>query len=277
MKKIIVPVDFSEHSEYALELAAQLARKHDAEIIALHMLEISESLLNKAEGQGYNEALFFMKMAAKRFEDFLDKEYLKGLKVTDIVQHHKVFTEVNETALKHNADLIIMGSHGTGGIKELFMGSNAEKVVRTAQLPVLVVKNRMPDFNIKKVVFAMDFHIENAEAYVRAMNLFKELNAEVELLYVNLPNDNFKSSDEIEDIIASFLQRMEGNSAKMEDVAIRNDYFVEKGVFNYSNKVKADLIAIPTHGRKGLSHFFLGSIGEDIVNHASIPVITFKM
>ena len=61
------------------------------------------------------------------------------------------------------------------------------------------------------------------------------------------------------------------------EVKIYNDYTVEKGVLNYSERVSADLIGIPTHGRRGLSHFFMGSIGEDIANHSEAPVITFKI
>jgi nucleotide-binding universal stress UspA family protein len=61
------------------------------------------------------------------------------------------------------------------------------------------------------------------------------------------------------------------------EVEIYNDYTVEKGVLNFSDKVSADLIGIPTHGRRGLSHFFMGSIGEDIANHSEAPVMTFKI
>ena len=81
------------------------------------------------------------------------------------------------------------------------------------------------------------------------------------------------STDDAYAKISKFL-----DSAKLGiEVAIFNDYTVEKGVLNYSEKVSADLIGIPTHGRKGLSHFFMGSIGEDIANHSSAPVITFKI
>ena len=55
------------------------------------------------------------------------------------------------------------------------------------------------------------------------------------------------------------------------------DYSVERGVLNYCESIQADLVGIPTHGRKGISHFFMGSIGEDIANHSPIPVITFKL
>jgi nucleotide-binding universal stress UspA family protein len=56
-----------------------------------------------------------------------------------------------------------------------------------------------------------------------------------------------------------------------------SDHNVEEGVINFALKVGADIIAIPTHGKKGLSHFLEGSIGEDVANHAKFPVITFKI
>ncbi|MFD0863806.1 universal stress protein [Sungkyunkwania multivorans] len=277
MNKIIVPIDFSEYSDYALEVAANLAKANNAEILALHMLEISESLVNKAEGSDYSEALFFMKLAKKKFENFLEKDYLEGVKVTDIVQYHKVFSEVNNTAIEQGADLIVMGSHGASGAKELFVGSNAEKVVRNSELPVLVVKQRRKDFSANKVVFASDFKRDNVRPYLNAMSLFKKIKADVSLLYVNLPNESFKDSDEIEKQLKEFFIKADGNTDNMKKVTVRNDYSVEKGLFAHGQKVDADVLAIPTHGRKGLSHFFIGSIGEDIVNHANTPVMTFKI
>src|SRR5680860_643587 len=91
MKKIIVPIDFSEQSEFALEAAAQLADKHGAEIFALHMLELSDTLTNTDDAVQQQQAVLFLKAAEKRFHSFLDKPYLKGIKLTPIVKHFKVF------------------------------------------------------------------------------------------------------------------------------------------------------------------------------------------
>ena len=55
------------------------------------------------------------------------------------------------------------------------------------------------------------------------------------------------------------------------------DYSVEKGIINFANTYGADLIAVATHGRTGLAHFFGGSISEDVANHSTLPVMTFKM
>jgi nucleotide-binding universal stress UspA family protein len=277
MKKIIVPVDFSEHSEYALRTAVKLAKNSNAEVLILHMLEMSDALLTKTDTEQQQNAVYYLKLAEQKFESFLDKDYLKDVRITPIVKHFKVFSEVNDVVKENNADIIVMGSQGASGIKEFFIGSNTEKVVRNADIPVLVVKNELSNTNFETVVFATDFDLDNIIPYKKATKLFDKLSTNIKLLYVNLPNEQFRSTVEIEKRIAEFLIKADGNLHKINDVSYQADYSVEKGVLNFSNKIGADLIAIATHGRKGISHFFAGSIGEDLTNHASLPVITFKI
>jgi nucleotide-binding universal stress UspA family protein len=277
MKKIIVPIDFSKHSEYALKTAAQLANKYNAELLALHMLEMSDIMLTATDGEQYQKAVFFLKLAEQKFEVFLKKPYLKDVKIIPIVKHFKVFSEVNDVAKEKDADLIIMGSHGASGLKEFFVGSNTERVVRNADIPVLVLKHDIQNANFDSVLFATDFEEESVAPYLRASRLFEKLGSKLTLLYVNLPNERFKSSIEIENKIIEFLIAANGNLDKLNSVAYHADYTVEQGILNYANKIGADLIAIPTHGRKGVTHFFAGSIGEDIANHSELPVITFKI
>ena len=277
MKKIIVPVDFSEHSNYALQAAAILAEKYDAEIIALHMLEISETILTKGESALQNETVFFIKLAEKKFNEFLEQDYLDKVKVTPIVKHFKVFSEVNDVAKEHNADLIVMGSHGSSGLKEIFVGSNTEKVVRHADIPVLVVKNQPTTLSFDNIVFASDFSENSVTPYLNASQLFSQLGSKMHLLHVNTPGDNFKSSHEIEQTVAEFLKKADGDLSQLDNVKYVSDYTVEKGVLNFANVAGADAIAVATHGRTGFTHFLAGSISEDIANHAALPVITFKI
>ena len=112
MKKIIVPIDFSQHSEYALKTAAKLAIKYNADLLALHMLEMSDIMLTATEGEQYQKAVFFLKLAEQKFEAFLDKPYLKDVNVIPVVKHFKVFSEVNEVAKKESADLSFLDVPG---------------------------------------------------------------------------------------------------------------------------------------------------------------------
>ncbi|GGK20176.1 universal stress protein UspA [Yeosuana aromativorans] len=275
MEKIIVPIDFSEHSEHALKAAAALARKNKTEIIVLNMLEMSDIMLTATGGDQKEKALFFHKLAEQELKLFLKKDYLKHIKITPIIKQFKVFTEVNEVALKHHADLVVMGSHGVTGVKELVIGSNTERVVRSSNIPVLVVKNELASVDFKNVVFACDFSKETIKAYINVLKMFND--AKITIVYVNLPNDRFRSSDEIEQSAKDFFMTADGHLKQMQNFHCISDYTPESGILNFSKKIGADIIAIPTHGRKGIAHFLEGSIGEDIANHASLPVMTFKV
>ena len=277
MNKIIVPIDFSIHSEYALETAAILAKKNNAEILALHMLEMANNIISDSNEDQQMQTVFFMKLAEKRFQEFLERDYLKDVKVTPVVKHFKVFREVSDVAEEHNADIIVMGSHGSSGLTEIFVGSNTEKVVRHSNIPVLVVKQKPVNVNFETVVFACDFSEAMVKPYLNACQFFEKSSSKLRLLYVNLPGERFKSSAEMEATVAKFLEKADGNLNKINDIQYISDYTVEEGVLTFANLVGADLIAVPTHGRRGISHFFSGSIGEDIANHSTLPVITFKI
>jgi len=273
MKKIIVPVDFSEQSEFALKTAARLAAKYGSEILALHMLELNQAILTSNESFHPEQTIFLIKLAEKKFNTFLDKPYLKGVIVTPIIKHYKVFNEINEVAKQNDADLIIMGSHGADGLKEIFIGSNAERVVRSSNVPVMVIKEYLPEIVINRFVFACDFTEENIAAYKKAKAFAELLDIEFEPVYINTPGDNFLSTLEAYKKINRFFGKA-GTGVEMD---IYNDYTVEKGIINFAEGTCADLIGIPTHGRKGLAHFFMGSIGEAVVNHSKLPVVTFKI
>jgi nucleotide-binding universal stress UspA family protein len=273
MKSIIVPVDFSSQSEYAFQVAASIAKKQNATIYVLHMLELNQAIVSSNIELHPEQMVFFIKLAEKRLSEFMDKPYLKGVKLVPIIKHFKVFSEISEVAQEHSADLIVMGSHGTEGLKEIFVGSNTERVVRNSDIPVLVIKNRIEDFKPRKMVFACDLKEENINAFHRAESIADIFSAKLKPVYINTPGDDFMATSEIRKKMDAFSRAVDSDLS----ITIYNDYSIERGVLNYAEESKADVIGIPTHGRKGLSHFFMGSIGEDVANHSEIPVITFKI
>ena len=273
MKKIIVLTDFSNQSEQALKAAADLAKKHKVELLVVHMLELNQAIITSPDGMYIEQTVFLVKLAEKNLKEFLEKPYLEGVKVTPVIKHYKVFSELNAIAKEHDADLIVMGSNGASGFEEMFIGSNAEKVVRNATVPVLVIKGEITNLSLDRFVFACDFNDDTLPAFQKAKEFAAMLDASMEVVFINTPNDDFMSNRDAYQKINKFLTK--ANSA--QQVEIYNDYSVEQGIINYGNTILADAIAMPTHGRKGISHMFNGSIGEDVVNHSRIPVITFKI
>jgi nucleotide-binding universal stress UspA family protein len=138
---------------------------------------------------------------------------------------------------------------------------------------VLVLKEELKDFKLERMVFACDFKEESLAAFQKAKEFAALFQASLEPVFINVPGDDFMSTRDAYERINKFLSK--ANAA--QQVEIYNDYSLEQGILNYGKSILADIIGIPTHGRKGLYHFLMGSLGEDIVNHATIPVITFKI
>lgn len=276
MKKILVPTDFSEQAENALKVAAHLAKKYNAEIYLLHMIELPTDMSNpvgETRTQDLPEALFFMKLAKKKFTEVLSAPYLTGLKVHDTVEFNQAFDGIMDTSKKHGCDFIVMGSQGATGFKEMFIGSNTEKVVRTSEIPVLVIKDEHPSFEIKNIAFATNLEEQGRSTFKKVVEFAELTNAKLHLVYINTANE-FNTSEAIDTRLKRFMENLDFNNYEFH---VYCDDSVEQGILNFSRKIKADLVGIATHGRKGLSHFFNGSISEDLVNHATSPVITFKL
>jgi len=277
MKTILIPVDFSNTSNKALEVGVTIAKRIKAKIVLTHMAGV-ESGLNK-EPNTAEEVVFYSRLIGKKFEEFLDRPFLENVAYETVLKQHLDFGSMNDFAKELDASLIVMGSNGAKGMTEILKGSNAEKVVRSSEVPVLVVKDNDINFAPERILYASDFHLETVGAYHRIIEAATMLNARIDFLYINLPGKNFKSTSQMDETLLNFFSEVKHPDpvAAIKTVNRYADHTVEKGVMNYASLSAADVIAIPTHGRTGLSHFFQGSISEDIANHSVVPVLTVKM
>ena len=276
MKSILVPIDFSEQAKYASKVASDIARLTNAKIFLLHMLELPTGIIDPA-GYGSSSntpsALLFLKRAHEKFEEFKKLPFLEGLDVQDSVQFHKAYDGIIDESKKQNADLIVMGSKGTSGLEEMLVGSNTEKVVRNSDVPVLVIKSDIEKFKVDNIVFASNFSFDHRNAFQKILDFASLFNARLHLLKINTIH-NFETTKESSDAIRNFINDFDLGDYTLN---IYNDVSVEAGVLNFSKVIDADVILLNTSGRRGLSHLFNGSIGEDLANHAKLPVITFKL
>lgn len=274
MKKILIPTDFSKYADEAIEVGAQIAKKNDCEIILIHMLELPGQMNDAITGAtSIPEVMLFKRKAEETLKNIKNRPYLSGIKISEVVRLDGAYHGINNYIKQNSMDLIIMGSHGATGINEIIIGSNTEKVVRQSETPVLVIKNKINEFNVQNIVFASDFSKDIKKPFQKVLDFNKIFKSKLNLVMICTPN-SFKSTSAARKIVADFVADFDMPEYTFE---IHNESNIEKGIINYADEKNADLIALCTHGRTGLGHFFTGSISEDLVNHATKPILTFKI
>ncbi|RDB07764.1 universal stress protein [Runella aurantiaca] len=267
MKTILVPTDLSDVSEYALDVAVEVAKKHNSTIVLLKRLifpTVEYTMIDNDFYDGKEDYYRFLTQESKdRLKDMIDRPAYAGVSFKlKVVRENETLAEA---VLHQEADLVVMGSTGASGWKEWTKGSNAEHVVRKATCPVLVVKSPVSEFN--NVVFAVDF--ENEQFVKTSTKLLDKSNINPHFVYVD---NGTKIFDEValREKVGKWALELGYSSYQFEIVEANT---IEKGILNYARKVEADIIVMYTHGRTGIQHFIYGSVAEDVVNHAEMAVM----
>lgn len=277
MKSILVPTDFSECSAAAYSYASLLAERTKATIYLLHVLDIpfpTQSVNGSDEATRLDTHFMMevMKLTKVRMNKVRNGKAFKNADVYETIELGSITDKVLSAVKKHKIDMIIMGTHGASGLQEKFIGTNAEKIVRNADIPVLSVKHEVKNPKLESIVLATDFSKELEYVLPEVSRVASLLKARLILTKI-VTVDKFETSVETEEQIARFRKKNEVYNYST------NIYYAdskEGGIRLAAERAGADMIALGTHGRHGLSHFFRGSIAEDVVSHASLPVLTIN-
>lgn len=282
MTKVLVPYDFSEQAQNALKFTTDLADRLDTivHVEVLHVMEVPNSSSFGTMGGGdvipdMENQMFFIELMKRRksqMQELREEFAPKNFSFSAKIKIGNAFKSISESINEENPDLVVMGSKGASGMEEVLIGSNTEKVVRTAKCPVVTIKSAVDSASIKKIVFASDFKDESSEVAARIKRLQELFDAELYLVVVNTPG-SFETTRDSITRIKTYTQKYKMTNVKAE---IYNSRSEESGIIEFAEDIDADLIAMATHGRTGFLHLITGSIAEDVVNHAKRPVWTFK-
>lgn len=276
MEKILVPIDFSKSSEYASKMAAKIAQKSGSIIYLLHIVELPSGIADMGSRSNFSipESMLYLRKIRERILDFKNRFFSEYQEVHHLIRFQNPYEGILACADKINVDLIIMGSKGHSNFEEIFIGSNTEKVVRTATKPVLVVKKDNEKFKMKNLVFASSFKNDDKKEVLRKLIEFATIfDSKIHLLKVTTPS-NFESTLEAKEKIKAFIAEF---TLPKHSITIYNDISVQKGILNFSQEINADLIALSTHGRSGLSHLFSASVTKNLSKNALKPMLTIRV
>ncbi len=280
MNKILVPYDFSDVAKHALNFAAQIARKSDAEAVTLINI-IEQPTPSDFKTMGMSdvdpmENIWVSKMiknAEAKMEELMADESFKDITVKYKIVLGNPFKELSQEIETQGVELVVMGTSGASGMDEFFVGSNAERMVRYSKAPVITVSGGATLEAINDIVFASNFD-EVSDSFISHVKGLQSLfDAKLRLVKINTPA-SFTTSREDKKLMEGFIGKYRLESCTYETYNHSNE---EDGVLAYAEDIAADLIAIGTKQRKGIGHFLAGSIAEDVVNHAKVPVWTYGL
>lgn len=209
----------------------------------------------------------------KGFEKMKKEFALPNIPLTLEIIHDNVVSAVNKVVEIKEADLIVMGTSGTSGWKETWIGSNTEKVVRHASVPVLTVHTAPDVGSIKRILLPTTLRLDQDDFIDQVKQLQQFFGAELYILLINTPS-NFMRDEEAKDAMEEFAKYYQLDNYVLY---FRNYHHEDEGIVDFANKNNIDMLVMLTHARKGLAHLVSGSITEGVVNKIYSPVWTFSM
>lgn len=285
---VLCPVDFSDISQRALHYASALAGWYDARLTVLHavplapVMDVPPLVLDEKSREALTQTL-------RRFASSVPSDVPTDVQV---VQGNSIHEAIQSFACSDGADLLVMGSHGRSGFKRIVLGSVAERVLRQAPCPTLIVPPRAPDHvadspvQFRNILCPIDFSEYSLLAAEYAVNLAQEADAQLRLLHViSMP----PGLDELELTLRDVRAQIETNRLRrLDDLipaetpsycsvqsAVRTGS-VHREILAAADEQPSDLIVLGAHGRGAFDAAFFGSNAERVARAASCPVLVVR-
>jgi nucleotide-binding universal stress UspA family protein len=270
--RILIPTDYSETADYALDMGITFAKRANAEVHLFHNEDIPPdwvAIVEKDEGNMYDMVKDQLGLVKDQLSDRLTLGMDSGAKVESFLEYNKGYRAILGHAENYEIDLIVMGAHGHTGLKGLLMGSYTQKVLHHSIVPVFVTKFSDAPNDLRKVVFVSDFQPEHSESLLNAIAFAQHMRSEIEVLFINTPS-NFKDTDDIHNRIDQYIEK--APKGIIEKIGVVNAYHFESGLAKYCEKNDIDIIAMPIY-KKRHSWDVMGTTIEDVINNIDIPVL----
>jgi nucleotide-binding universal stress UspA family protein len=276
LHRILVPVDFSPCAENAIRFAVAIAIRTGAEIYLFHSVQVP---LQAAEMATYpldaleKEAAIRLGDIAVEITNWLDKERFRKL-----VVHHQVSIgfageEIVQKTKSDKVDLIVMGTHGTGVIEGMILGSNASAVVQKVTCPVLVVPEDAEFHGFQRIAYASDMHEINSKALDTLVHFAKHFRSEIQVLHILTKGDALTPEQ-----ANSFRERFK-KAANYESLSFHIIYAEDKSVASmieeFMDTNDVEVVAMVTHHRSFFDKLFHPSLTQKLTVHARTPLLAF--
>jgi nucleotide-binding universal stress UspA family protein len=302
IRNILCPVDFSDFSRHALAQAAVIARWYGATLTVFHVYPTGPPpvLFGGYPGPIPLEPVSGLPRETREaivceLQRFTDSVKIADLQMRFEARQGGAVPAILDEAKSLPADLIVLGTHGRGGVDRLVLGSVTEKVLRKATCPVLTVPPSVSEpaatapLLFARILCAVDFSEPSMKALSYALSIAQEADAQLLVLHVleGLHTEELTAYPDFD--LSRFIQRMETDALARLRSAIADEAriwckpveLLETGkvyreILRVARERDVHLIVLGVHGRNPVDLMLLGSTTHHVVRAASCPVLTLR-
>jgi nucleotide-binding universal stress UspA family protein len=272
---ILVPLDFSESSLNALETAIALAKQQHAKITLLNVVD--SSLMFGFKGAYYvSEKTIdgMVDVSAAMLNPLLLNLKEHQLECTTEIKVGLVPQAIIKTASDNDVDLIIMGAHGASGVREFFIGSTAQQVIKITSCPVLTVPLGKKWVDFKTILFPIRPIAEGVEKYDFLRKIIRHNNTSIKVLILASTDYDLEKKT-LQKLVKELKTKLIEDEIKISG-SLKSGGNMPKAVLRMSKSVGADMIVITLKNEATLNQVFIGPFEQYIVNHATVPVLSIR-
>ena len=274
--KILVPVGFSEQSLAALKQACLIAKIKKSEVIILSVIEEQSKISGLLIDNPFEEIRNKVKDKLDETSEMHSSKF--SVKVDSMVASGKIYEQIVEVSSMINANLIVMGTNGSPkGVIKKFIGSNAERVVRLSNIPVITIKENTSTENFDNIILPLDLGKETKEKVTFAIEYARYWNSTIRIVSVFLKDNTNEKNILIKNLnqVSNFISNA-GVKCTSELIEGEKKQSLGDFVINYEKKFDSDLIIIMTKKEELALSNNLSVTARYIIHNSKIPVMSIK-
>lgn len=284
--EILFPTDGSDEAASVFEHVLEIADAHDSTIHILNVADTTQVSVARIQGEVIDvleqEGEEIIQEAAERAEE-------RGITTDAEVIQGKPFRTIIEYADSHGVDIVVLPTHGRSGLERFLLGSTTERVIRRTEVPVLSIRpdaDSAIEYPFKNVLVPTDGSDCANQALALGVDVAKAEGATLHLLSViaiaslgvdvrsEIHTDTLE--ERASDLIDEARAFAENSGVDSVSGSIEFGPSVNKVISSYVEEHNVDLIVAGTHGRSGFDRYIMGSVTEDLIRTAPVPVLTVR-
>ncbi len=275
MKQILFPTDFSESAKTAFIYALRFADSFNAELVILHVYDLP---IVETPIMPETAAEIFDVVEMNQFESFRDElpelhklaesRNLGHITMRSVLLYGDLVYNINKVCEDEGIDMVIMGTKGASGLKEIFLGSTTASVIANAKVPVLGVPAEADYHPIKSIAFTTQYKDKDNDSLKRVLEIADKFAARVQCIYIKNPDD----PSDLEEKINEWKVYYRGRNIDFFNIA--GDH-IEQTLLDFIENQHVGLLVMRAHKRGFFESLFHRSLTKKMAYHSRVPLLVF--